>query len=161
MANAKNIALIIPTAEMSRLLNVDEKIITTPLVATIKELGELAQKTAVSHAPGHFASSIVLEAEPLMARVHTPLKQARTLEGGRGQNKRFPPIDEIDAWLAGQGMPPEATFPIAQAIAKRGFKGRWFMKKAKAAVLSVLPERVSRLTQEIEDRWVNPYKGSR
>lgn len=144
--------VIIPVAAMERLLKVNEKTITDPLHKVLADMGHLAQATAIARAPGtSLPASIMLEVQPLMARIHTPLKQARTIEGGRKPGAKAPPGDQLEAYYGGDIQ--TSTYVIAQAIAKRGFKGRFFMRKARAAVNKALPARLNEMVREIEVKF--------
>lgn len=107
-----------------------------------------AQQQARAGAPrksGALASSIVVEGKGLEARVHSPFAYALPVEFGRHPGAKMPP--------AGAFKGPFA-FVIARAIAKRGIKGRFFLKRAVDMLRnSELPRLLQKAADEIETAW--------
>lgn len=62
------------------------------------------------------------------------------VEGGRRRNKKMPPRQVIQAWAKrrlglSDSEAKAAAFPIAQAIAKRGLRGRKIMPRSREVII--------------------------
>ena len=142
-------------AELVRRLN-DPALIGVPMLKVIQTATREGQEIARSRArSSRIASSILAEAKPLFGRVHSalPQPQANVLEYGRRPGGRMPPPDVVATWAARNGIDPEAAFPIARAIARRGIRGRFFMRAARRHVRNRLPSLLGVAAREIEQRW--------
>lgn len=113
----------------------------------VKAAAQLAHRVAVEGAPGHVARSLSVDTRGLDASVSSPLPEALPIERGRRPGT-FPPPDALLAWAQAHGFtgPP---FVLARAIARRGIKGRFFMRAARQAVIRQWPQ----LTKEFEKGW--------
>ncbi len=101
------------------------------------------------------AQSIIEDPQPMLGRIASTLPQPRAnvLERGRKPDSTMPPVDVVAAWAAAKGIDAGAAFPIARAIARRGTKGRFFMRAARAHVRQIMPDLVREATREIVARW--------
>lgn len=134
----------------------DPKIITRPLEKLLTDLGLLAQRVARQQAPRDTATlqrSIGLEVKPLYATVATHLVYASVMEFGRRPGARMPPLKALEGWARRHGFDKDSIFVLARAIARRGIKGRFFMKKAAIAVEKDMPSRVNAMIRAIEREW--------
>jgi len=133
----------------------DANLVTAPMSETLSNLAEIAQREAVSASGSQgVARTVLTEIEPTLARVRVPLAYAPTLNRGRAKGAKMPsPNDpELRAWASAHGWEGK-LFMLARAIQRRGRKGRFFMRKARAAVRRAMPDQVERMEQEIERRF--------
>lgn len=120
----------------------------------LQDAGNIAKDTASAnskHDTGKLAGSFVVDIEPFSARMHTPLKYAIPGEKGRKPDSKMPPTVELEQWARRHGI--ENTFLLARSIAKRGIKGRFFRRKASAAVRKEMPRLLDRMAHDIEKLW--------
>lgn len=132
-----------------------------PIATMIDRLSLIAQRVARQGAPRDTATlqrSIVREVQPLMARIYSPLVYAPVMESGRAAGSTMPPPDALAGWAArhGFGTDKGTLFVLARAIARRGIKGRFFMKAAADAVQAAIPAEMSRAAGDI----ANTYGGT-
>lgn len=84
-----------------------------------------------------YVGSVRMGPAGIIGKVASPLVQAPVLELGRRAGARMPPLDAIAFWAMrkfgiDEDAAGDAAFPIARAIALRGFKGHphgWQMAK--------------------------------
>jgi hypothetical protein len=136
----------------------NKQIILRPVAKMISDLALLVQREARSGAPrdtGALGRSIMREVQPLMARVFTGLQYAPVMEYGRHPGGRMPPPQALAGWARrhGFGTSAGALFVLARSIARRGIKGRFFMKKATDAGRNALPRLVSQAVASMEGEW--------
>lgn len=128
-------------------------VILPPVSRLIHEASRVASREAVSRAPSLLASAIdPVRVSDLSAKVVAAHPGARAMEGGRkplAAGGRFPPPDAFAHVTSSEG----AQFAIARAVARRGTKGRFFMKKAKSAATRSLPQLATRVAAELEAGW--------
>src|SRR5258706_3529201 len=79
---------------------------------------------------GAIARSTLFENTSFGARVVTRAPGARAIEGGRGAGARAPSAGALQEWASRHGL-AGLEFVIARAIARRGIRGRFFMKRTK------------------------------
>ena len=128
-------------------------LVTTPMKGMLESLAEIAQKEAVSTSRSQgVARAIFTEIEPTLARVRIPLAYGATLNRGRKPGAKMPSTNELREWAAAHGWQGR-LFVLARSIQRRGIKGRFFMRKARAAVRRAMPEHVERMSAEIEKRF--------
>ena len=67
----------------------------------------------------------------------------------------MPPPSALAGWAKrhGFGTSAGALFVLARSIARRGFKGRFFMRKGRRAVERRLPHVLKRAASDIEKSW--------
>lgn len=96
---------------------------------------------------GSISSSIGFESGAESARVFSSLPQplANVMEAGRRPGAQMPPPDVF-------GGGPEG-FLIARAVGRRGIKGRFFMRKAKAHLRRIMPTLIEQASDDIEGRF--------
>ena len=111
--------------------------------------GEVMKRTPVDTGLARGATFTDLRGSSVALRgvVANPLAHAVVLEYGRRPGGRMPPLDAIRPWVVRHGMPPEAAWAVARAIARRGTKAvRMFAGAAEAGVGTV---------QAIFARWLS------
>lgn len=98
------------------------------------------------------ARSITSEAKPLSARVFSTLNYAVVTEEGRRSGARMPPPEALAGWLRRHGS-FTTPFVLARSIARRGIKGRFFMRAAKEATEQQMPNLLNEAAQGIGREW--------
>jgi hypothetical protein len=132
------------------------EIYRVPMAKMFNRLGNQARDIAVRTAPknsGELHRSIKADIKPLSARVFSTANYAVPVEVGRRKNSRMPPLEPIRAWLRSKRKDPRLAYVVARAIARRGIKGRFFMKAAFQAVQVKLPLGLKRVEREIAATW--------
>lgn len=143
-------------AEVALAKVTDARLVAIPLRKTMDELSLLAQARAREGAPrdtGTLARSLLREAQPLMSRVYSLLVYAPVMERGRRPGAKMPPPDALAGWARRHGFRPGMEFVLARAIARRGIRGRFFMRAAAEAVQRALPRALADLGARIERFW--------
>lgn len=59
---------------------------------------------------------------------------------------KMPPIKKIIEWTTFKGIPNKLAFPIARSIAKKGYKGIFFLEEVVASI-------EKDFEKEIKDKW--------
>ncbi len=132
----------------------DPNLISVPMEQMMQDLGELGQREAISRSRSSgIARTMLLDVKPTLARIHTPLKYAATLNKGRRKGAKMPSSNQIRDWMAAKGIPAELGFVVARGIQRRGIKGRFFMRRARAAIRQAMPAAVARLGDQVERRF--------
>lgn len=149
----------IRSGEIARLRRkLGPELIREPLRPVFRGAAAFAQREAEGGAPRDINATIrpfMTEVTDFSAKVRTATGTARVIEFGRHAGKRQPPVDAIAAWAERRGLAAEAAFPIARAIARRGIKGRFFMRRARAKLLrGELPRLMGQARDEILRRWL-------
>lgn len=131
------------------------ELIAPALTQLLTDAALLGTKVAREGAPRDTAAlirSIQSEVRPLSARVYTPLTYALTMEEGRRPGAKMPPPDALVGWIRRHGL-TVSPFVLARSIARRGIRGRFFMKAAKQAVQGAMPRFISEAAARIQARW--------
>lgn len=140
------------------------ELVLGPTTRVIRDMALLAEKTAKANAPRDTAAlqrSIAAQIQPLQARVGSTrnlvyFEVAEVGQAPLGKAKQhFPPPSALAGWARrhGFGTSAGALFVLARSIARRGFKGRFFMRKGRQAVERKLPGRLRKAANEIEKSW--------
>lgn len=89
------------------------------------------------------------------ARVYVSNHRARFIEKGRAAGAKLPPVrdDGFRYWAETHGIPQTRLFVLARAIAKRGIKGRFFMRAGREAVAAALPRLNANCARALERLW--------
>lgn len=126
-----------------------------PLSRFLSRAALFAERTAREGAPRDTSAltrSIVSEVRPPIARVFSTLNYAVPVEVGRRAGARMPPPDALVGWIRRHGL-AMSPFVLARSIARRGIKGRFFMRAAKEATEKQLPNFLSSLSRDIGQEW--------
>lgn len=126
-----------------------------PLKKLLNKAALLGQRTARENAPRDTAAlqrDIQIEMQPFSSRVFTTLTYAPVMEFGRRPGAKMPPPGVLQGWMRRHGF-LGSEFVLARAIAKRGIKGRFFMKAAKDKVEAELPNMLDDMKAEVEAQW--------
>lgn len=138
-----------------------------PLRAEVLEPGaKLGQSVAKGAAPpsaGQYnvRGDIRRRVTARTARVFTTDGGARFIEYGRRPGLKLPPVeggsvywsDHFRLWAAALGIPKSRLFVLARAIARRGLKGRFFMRAGREAVAAALPGFLNNCARAFEAIW--------
>ncbi len=129
-----------------------------PLKKLLNRATVVAESKARSAAPKD-TSSMVRNLRSVVrstsAKVDLPrnLDYYHVMEKGRRPGGRLPPLSAIAAWARRKGISQSLVFPIALSIAKRGIKGRFFMKQGKVAAGKAMPGLLKRMGKEVGLKW--------
>jgi hypothetical protein len=139
----------------------DPALVARPLREELDQLSLLAQARVREGAPkdtGALRRSFLREVRPLGARVYSQLVYAPVMELGRRPGARMPPPEALRGWARrhGFGTSRSALFVLARAIARRGIKGRFYMRAAAEAVQQAMPTALARIAARISGRWRTP-----
>ena len=133
----------------------DDELVRKPVESGLTKLHLLTERTARAGAPkdtSALARSIITELKPLWRKVHSPLVYHPTAELGRPPGGRMPPPDALAGWARRHGY-SGSLFVLARAIARRGTKGRFYMRAAAKAARNALPGVMGGVSKDIEARW--------
>lgn len=122
-----------------------------PVERLIDEGADLVLREAQTNARdlGGIPSSLTREGTGLAARVVSDHPGALVREFGRRAGKRLPPIDTLARYGG-------VAFLIARAIAKRGFEGRFYLRRAREHLNREMPAMIDRTERAIAARWRAP-----
>lgn len=129
-----------------------------PLQMLLDEASLIAQAAAIEGAPrdtGELQRSIQRDVQPFSARVYTLKSYAEVMEFGRSPGGKMPPPQALAGWARrhGRDTSPSGLFVLARSIARRGIKGRFFMRKAADKTRRELPRLVQKMADRIENVW--------
>lgn len=135
-----------------------DAVLRRPLAEMFRRLGITgeahARRGAVEHKDtGALARSLASESKDLSARVFSTLAYAKPVEEGRRAGAQMPPPNALVGWMRRHGLDGVSPFVIARAIARRGIKGRFFMKRALEALRRDMPGLVDQAKDAIERAW--------
>lgn len=130
----------------------DDALIAEPLHHMISKATDIGTKVARDQAGPTVARTISSEVHDAIGRIVATHPAAKVIEGGRKPGAKLPPIGPITDWMASKGI-GGSPFVIARAVARRGIKGRFFMRKAKSRVRAALPGLMHDAGAEIERKW--------
>lgn len=120
----------------------------------MESLVDIAKDVSVrTSGSSQISRSVVAEVSPLMGKVRFPIKQAATLNKGRRPGAKTPSTRQIAEWANAHGIDPKAHWIVAHTIRERGLKGRFFVRKARAAVRQAFPSHLDRMANSVERRF--------
>ena len=144
------------------------------IISTLDRISSRAQEVAVKNAPADIGQlrnsiSVIRNFEPpsFEGGIQTNLPHAIVQEFGRRPGK-FPPEFPIARWITrkravfgaaikefGGGAKGlrRITFLVRRKIAKKGFPGKFFFKKAEEAIRREFPNELARLGASIQTSW--------
>ena len=127
------------------------------IVRMLTRLALRAERAAREGAPRDTSAlvrDIAAEVRPLEARVRMPrnLTYFSVMELGRRPGGRMPPPDALAGWARRHGLPTHRgfLFVLARSIARRGIKGRFFMRAARAQTAREMPAQAEAAARELE-----------
>ena len=107
----------------------------------------LREAQSAAQGLGGIPSSLLAEVRGLDAKVTSAHRGALVREFGRRAGAKLPPPGALERY-------GRDTFPIAQAIARRGIRGRFFLRKAREALRrSEFPRLIEIAKRRIQQRW--------
>ena len=143
--------------ELNRKLT--SKIWKKPLRKLFVRATNIAENKARNEAPkdtGSLARNITSNAAvtSTSANVTLPRNLAyyHVQEYGRRPGGRMPPLDAIAGWLRRKGSNANA-FVVARGIARRGIKGRFFMRQGFVATQKAMPKLLRKMGEEVGLIW--------
>lgn len=150
---APNLAPVLRTRGFAELADTlgDPAILAAPLARVLQTMATEGQRVAREGAGPTVGRSIMSDASSSTMRVYStlPRAQAVTIEAGRRPGAPQPPADAIASWAARRGIDPAAAFPIARAIARRGTRGRFFMRAAAGHLRRRAPELMREVVRDL------------
>lgn len=145
-----NVTVTVDPSDLASLQQKLETIARPALERILMRAGPYAQQQASAAAPrqtGALAHSITSSVHGLEMRVSSALPYAMPVEFGRRAGAPMPPVSAFRRY-------GEFAFPIARAIARRGIKGRFFMRRARELLWnSEIPRLLRVAVDEIEAVW--------
>lgn len=115
--------------------------------------GERAAREGSPKDTAALARSFSHEVRPPLARVWSPLVYAPVMEYGRRPGARMPPPAALSGWARRHGMAGQ-EFVLARSIARRGIKGRFFLRKAAEGLAGYeLPRLLRAAAGRLEHVW--------
>ena len=128
-------------------------LVRDPASHMVRDAASFAVRETKSGAPsGAIANSITAQVSPMEARIHGS-NAALVVEFGRHPGTAAPPTAALRQWAEAHGV-AEFVWAIAQAISRRGIKGRFFLKKALSKLRNQeLPRLASKAAKEIGEEW--------
>ena len=117
-------------------------------------VAEAKAKQAAPKDTGSMARNIQSKVGSTKANVSLPrnLDYYHVMERGRRPGGRMPPVDAIAGWLRRKGLPHNA-FAVARSIARRGIKGRFFMRQGFVATQKAMPNLLRKMGEEVGLKW--------
>lgn len=155
---AGQVEVVIDKAQLSRIIDkVDPVIVDDQLLLMLQELAGTAHRVAVGQAPvdqGALRKDMAVEATSLSARVYfqNPQTYHTVMEEGRKPGGKMPPPAALAGWAARHGM-AGMEFVLARSIARRGTKGRFYMKAGAEAAQNALPSELRSMAARIQTQW--------
>lgn len=138
--------------------NLKSKLFKKPLRKLLSNASLIGERVAKSEAPkdtGSLVRDIRASVSSLSAKVTLPrnLTYYHVMEEGRRPGAKMPPPRELHGWMRRHGIPVGAAFVIARSIARRGIKGRFFMRQGAAAVNKKMPGLLRKMGKEVGLIW--------
>ena len=137
-----------------------EKVLEQPMKRFLTRAILFAERKAREGAPydtGALARSLVSEVHPMSARVFSTRNYAMTMEVGMKPWGEMPNVrpdpDSLVGWIRRHGL-SMSPFALANAIAKRGIRGRFFMRKTKLETEAQMPAFLAELGGDIGKEWL-------
>lgn len=121
------------------------------LIARLALTTERAAKAQAPTDMGALRRSIVSDLRPTSAKVYTPLHYAASVEYGRRPGS-MPPPQALIGWMRRHRM-DGSPWALARSIARRGIKGRFFMRAGLKAATDALPNLTALAARKVEQDW--------
>ena len=134
------------------------KLFKKPLKHLLQNSSALAERVAKGAAPkdtSSMARDIRADVRSLSAKIHLPrnLEYYHVMEEGRRPGRKMPPPRELHGWMRRHGIPLGMAFVIARSIARRGIKGRFFMRQSFVATTKAMPRFLRKMGEEVGLIW--------
>ena len=133
-----------------------------PMAEMFQTIAAIGERTAKQRAPrdtGALKRSIHSDARPMSARIFSNKAYAKPVEFGRRKGARMPPPNALRGWARRKLGNPNLAFVLARAIARRGIKGRFFMKAAHQAIMIKMPFQMKLLEKKVAERFGSGWVG--
>lgn len=130
----------------------DNASIAGPAAEMLRRIGSDAERVAQSGAPDSIARTIHGTARGLQASVTSLHPAALPIEVGRRPGRPMPPLGPIGAWALRHGIQAH-PYVLARAIARRGVRGRFFLRAARQHIENRLPRYLDDFAKDVQRRW--------
>lgn len=132
----------------------DDRIVALPVTEMLHTAAEEGAKVAVSRVQGmpSVVRTIHADSRALNARVFTTHPAAQHIEVGRKPGSKMPPVAVMARWAAERGI-AVSPFILARAVSRRGIKGRYFMRGARARMKTRWRQYLKGAAADIQKRW--------
>lgn len=132
----------------------DQRLVSVPLSDMLRTASKEAEDYAKNRVRSlqSVADSLHSESRGLHAAVFSTHPAALHVEVGRRPGT-MPPSAKLVAWALKRGIPRGALFVISRAIARRGIRGRYFMRGAKSRMKTRWRQYLRAAAKDIERRW--------
>ena len=117
--------------------------------------GEAVAKAKAPKDTSSMARDIKASVQSVSAKVSMPrnLTYYSVMEEGRRPGGKMPPPRELHGWMRRHGIPLGMAFVIARSIARRGIKGRFFMRQAAQSIHKKMPGYLRDMGEEVGLKW--------
>ena len=119
----------------------------------LSKVGVRAAKRKVPVDTGALKSSIQATVKTTGVTIRSPLDYAKVVELGRSKGSKPPPVRALSGWLSRHGIPLSAAYAVANAIGRRGIKGRFFMKAGMSAMQKKLPYDLKKAERQVAKKF--------
>jgi hypothetical protein len=132
----------------------DPRLVTLPVTEMLHTAAKEGEKVAISRVQGmsSVVRSIHSDSRALNARVYSTHRAAQHIEVGRKPGSRLPPVAVMARWAAERGFVAD-PFLLARAVARRGIKGRYFMRGARSRMKLRWRQYLKGAAADIQRRW--------
>lgn len=132
----------------------DPRLVTLPVTEMLQTAAKEGEKVAISRVQGlpSVVRTIHSDSRSLNARVYSTHTAARHIEVGRKPGSRLPPVSVMARWAAERGIVAD-PFVLARAVARRGIKGRYFMRGARSRMKTRWRQYLKGAAADIQRRW--------
>lgn len=125
----------------------------TEYLTEATDLGQKVAREGIKDDTNALARSVLTEVRPLSARIYSTLPYAVPVDQGRRAGAKMPPPNALRGWMQRHGMGNVPPFVLARAIARRGIRGRFFLRAAKERIERETPNMLRRAARTIEQKW--------
>lgn len=132
----------------------DPRLVTLPVTEMLHTAAKEGEKAAINRVRGmpSVARTIHGDTRALNARVYSTHPSARFIEVGRKPGSKLPPPVVLARWAAERGI-AISPFVLARAVARRGIKGRFFMRGGKSRMRTRWRQYLKGAAADIQRRW--------
>lgn len=129
-----------------------EYLIAPAVEEMLRDAASEGERVAREGAPSEVAARIHGEISSFHSNIVSMHPASAPIEYGRRPGAPMPPLSAIARWVAGR-VPGAGVFVIARAIARRGVRGRFFMRAAERHLTTRSRAYAREASHTIEKRW--------
>lgn len=131
----------------------DPEALLAPAVSELLRVSSREAAQVARHgAPGSVARTIQSEVRGYQSKVYSTHAAALPIEVGRRAGAPPPPPGVIAEWARRKGI-DASPFVLARSIARRGIKGRFFLRAASQHTARRLPSLLAEAFRDLQKRW--------